>query len=47
MSGGSDFEMMKLELHNQLNALKELTQNADTVAKIHAIQQCIARLEEQ
>lgn len=46
MSGGSDFEMLKLELHNQLNRLKEMVQNAETIAKIHAIQQCIARLEE-
>lgn len=46
MSGGSDFECIKLELHNQLNRLKDLTQNAETMAKIHAIQQAIAKLEE-
>lgn len=46
MSGGSVFEMTKLQLHNELNRLRELTQNADTIAKIHAIQQAIAKLEE-
>lgn len=46
MSGGSDFEMTKLQLHNELNRLKDMTQNAETMAKIHAIQQAIAKLEE-
>ncbi len=46
MSGGSEFEMTKIQLHNELNRLMEMTQNQDTKAKIHAIQQALARLEE-
>lgn len=46
MSGGSDFEMVKLQLHNILNELRNLTQNAQTMADIARIQRMIAALEE-
>ena len=42
----SEFDRLKLQLHNELNRLKDMTQNAETMAKIHAIQQAIAKLEE-
>lgn len=46
MSGGSDFEMAKLELHNALNALMGLTLNKETVIQIRKIQMIIAQLQE-
>lgn len=41
-----DFERLKIDLMNGLNALREMVQNPDTVAKIHAIQRAIQALEQ-
>lgn len=42
----SGFERLKIYLHDELNRLSQMTQNQGTQAKIYAIQQAIARLEE-
>lgn len=46
MSGGSDFEMVKLELHDRLNELKTLTKSQDVINQIAMIQRQLAALQE-
>lgn len=46
MSGGSDFEMLKMQLFNALAELARTTERPETLEKIHQIQRQIAALEE-
>lgn len=46
MSGGSDFDVMCLQLHNLLNELKALTTDGLTIARIEAMQRLVVQFKE-